>query len=97
MRAKVLTCALIGLDGAVVEVEVDMARGLPSLTIVGLPNAMVKESSERVRSAITNSGLRYPLARLTVNLAPADLRKEILARPSHIRPTSAGMLIPWGR
>jgi len=76
MLAKVLTCALIGLEGAIVEVEVDVARGLPSLTIVGLPNATVKESSERVRSAITNSGLRYPLARLTVNLAPADLRKE---------------------
>jgi len=76
MLAKVLTCALIGLEGAIVEVEVDVSRGLPSLTIVGLPNATVKESSERVRSAIANSGLRYPLARLTVNLAPADLRKE---------------------
>ena len=76
MLAKVLTCALIGLEGAIVEVEVDVARGLPSLTIVGLPNTTVKESSERVRSAIINSGFRYPLARLTVNLAPADLRKE---------------------
>ena len=76
MLAKALTCALIGLEGAIVEVEVDVARGLPSLTIVGLPNAAVKESSERVRSAITNSGFSYPLSRLTVNLAPADLRKE---------------------
>jgi len=76
MLAKVLTCALIGLEGAIVEVEVDVARGLPSLTIVGLPNVAVKESSERVRSAIANSGFRYPISRLTVNLAPADLRKE---------------------
>ncbi|MEA3345417.1 MAG: YifB family Mg chelatase-like AAA ATPase [Chloroflexota bacterium] len=76
MLAKVLTCALVGLEGAPVEVEVDVARGLPSLTIVGLPNTTIKESSERVRSAITNSGLKYPLARLTVNLAPADLHKE---------------------
>jgi magnesium chelatase family protein len=76
MLAKVLTCALIGLEGAIVEVEVDVARGLPSLTIVGLPNTAVRESSERVRSAIVNSGLRYPLSRLIVNLAPADLRKE---------------------
>jgi len=75
MLAKVLTCALIGLDGAVADVEVDVARGLPSLTIVGLPNATVKESSERARSAITNSELSYPLSWLTVNLAPADLRK----------------------
>jgi magnesium chelatase family protein len=75
MLARVLTCAWIGLDGAVVEVEVDVAHWLPSLTIVGLPNATVKESSERVRSAISNSGLMYPLSRLTINLAPADLRK----------------------
>ena len=89
MLAKVLTCALIGLEGAIVEVEVDVARGLPSLTIVGLPNATVKESSERVRSAIRNSGLTYPLARLTVNLAPADLRKEGSA---YDLPIAAGIL-----
>ena len=75
MLAKVITCALLGLDGLLVQVEVDTSRGLPSLIIVGLPDAAVKESSERVRAAIRNCGLAYPRQRLTVNLAPADVRK----------------------
>ncbi|HID87506.1 MAG TPA: magnesium chelatase, partial [Anaerolineae bacterium] len=74
MLAKVTSCALIGLEGARVEVEVDISRGLPSLIIVGLPDTAIQESKERVRAAVKNSGLLWPNARLTVNLAPADLR-----------------------
>jgi len=74
--AKVFSSALLGIDAALVEVEVDLAAGLPSFTVVGLPDASVKESRERVKAAIQNSGLDFPLRRITVNLAPADLRKE---------------------
>ena len=71
MLAKVFSCAVIGLDGAIVQVEVDISRGLPSFTVVGLPDTAVQESRERVRAAIKNSGLAFPTTRLTVNLAPA--------------------------
>jgi magnesium chelatase family protein len=74
--AKVLSCALIGLDVELVQVEVDIANGLERVTLVGLPDTAVRESSERVRAAITNSGYVFPGHRLTINLAPADLRKE---------------------
>jgi magnesium chelatase family protein len=90
MLAKVLSCAVIGLEGAIVEVEVDISRGLPSLTIVGLPDAAVQESRERVRSAIKNSALAYPGSRVTVNLAPADLRKE---GPAYDLPIAVGLLV----
>jgi magnesium chelatase family protein len=90
MLAKVITCALLGLDGLPVQVEVDTSRGLPSLIIVGLPDAAVKESSERVRAAIRNCGLAYPRGRLTVNLAPADIRK---AGPAYDLPIAVGILI----
>ena len=76
MLAKVWSCAVIGLDGVLVEVEVDLGQGLPGLTIVGLPDAAVQESKERVRAAIRNSGGSFPLKRITINLAPADVRKE---------------------
>ncbi len=76
MLAKVSSCAIVGLDGAVVEVEVDISQGLPAFSIVGLPDAAVQEAKERVRSAVRNSGHDFPLKRITVNLAPADLRKE---------------------
>ena len=76
MLAKVLSCAVVGLEGAVVEVEVDIASGMPGFYIVGLPDAAVQEAKERVRSAVRNSGLRFPRNRITVNLAPADVRKE---------------------
>jgi len=89
MLARVHTCAVIGLDGQVVEVEVDTGRGLPSFFLVGLPDAAVKESSERVRSAIKNSGLHMHGGRITVNLAPADLRK---AGPSYDLPIAVGIL-----
>ena len=74
MLAKVFSCAVVGLEGAIVEVEVDISRGLPSFTIVGLPDTAVQESRERVRAAIKNSSLQFPGTRLTVNLAPADAR-----------------------
>jgi magnesium chelatase family protein len=76
MLAKVLTCAVVGLDGAIVEVEADIGFGLPAVTVVGLPDTAVQEARERVRSAIKNSGCVFPMRRVTVNLAPADLKKE---------------------
>ena len=91
MLAKVTSCALIGLEGAIVDVEADLnTRALPQVTLVGLPDAAVKESTERVRAAIVNSGLQYPRGRLTVNLAPADLRKE---GPAYDLPIAVALLI----
>jgi len=68
--------ALSGIDGYLVEVEVNLAAGLPGMSIVGLPDAAIKESSDRVTAAIKNTGLDLPLHKITVNLAPADIRKE---------------------
>jgi len=76
MLAKVLSSAVIGIDAYLVEVEVDIAQGLPSFTTVGLPEAAVKESKERVKSAIHNCGYTFPDDRITVNLAPANIKKE---------------------
>ncbi len=76
MLSKVLSGAVIGIDGYVVEVEVDISHGLPSFSTVGLPEATVKESRERVKSAINNSGYHFPSDRITVNLAPADVKKS---------------------
>jgi magnesium chelatase family protein len=76
MLAKVLSSAVLGIDAFPVEVEVDVSRGLPSFSTVGLPDNAVKESKERVRSAIKNSGYNFPAKRITVNLAPADIKKE---------------------
>jgi len=90
MLAKVNTCAVIGLDGALVEVEVDIAHGLPAFTIVGLPDAAVNEAKERVRSAVKNSGAIFPQRKITVNLAPADLRK---AGPAYDLPIAIGVLM----
>src|SRR5919198_179382 len=69
------TFALVGVDAEPIYVEVDIGAGLPSFTIVGLPDAAVRESRERVGSALRNSGFNYPDRRVTVNLAPADVRK----------------------
>jgi len=74
--AKVLSSAVIGIDAFLVEVEVDITSGLPTFTTVGLPEASVKESKERVKSAISNSGYTFPDDRITVNLAPAHIKKE---------------------
>lgn len=76
MLAKVFTCAIVGLDGYTVETEVDISSGLPKFIIVGLPDAAVQEAADRVRPAIRNSGCDFPMRRITVNLAPADLKKE---------------------
>lgn len=76
MYSKIKTCILQGLNGYIVEVETDLSRGLPVFNIVGLPDTSIKESKERVRTAIKNSGFDFPLFRITVNLAPANLKKE---------------------
>ena len=89
MLAKVLSCAIVGLDAEVVEVEVDVTRGQVSFMLVGLPDAAVRESRDRVHSAIKNSGLSFPYRRITVNLAPADLRKE---GPAYDLPIAVGIL-----
>jgi len=89
MLAKVSSCAVIGLDGELVEVEVDISSGLPAFTIVGLPDTAVQEAKERVRSAIRNCGLTFPQKRITVNLAPADIRKE---GPAYDLPIAIGIL-----
>lgn len=76
MYSKVNTCVLQGLDGWNVEVETDLSRGIPVFNIVGLPDVSINESKERVRAAIKNSGFEFPLSRITINLAPANLRKQ---------------------
>ncbi|MFW6150488.1 MAG: YifB family Mg chelatase-like AAA ATPase [Chloroflexota bacterium] len=90
MLAKTTSCAVVGLEGALVEVEVDISAGLPSFTIVGLPDKAVQEARERVRSAIRNSGYKFPTRRITVNLAPADLKKE---GPSYDLPIAVAILM----
>ena len=75
MLARTLTFSLVGVDGVPVTVEADIHTGLPAFTIVGLPDTAVQESRERVRAALLNSGFEFPLRRITINLAPADLRK----------------------
>lgn len=76
MQGKIFSFVLEGLRAIPAEVEVDISNGLPSFSIVGLPDAAVQESRERVRAAIRNSELTFPLSRITVNLRPADIRKE---------------------
>lgn len=90
MLARVNSCAVIGLDGVVVEVEVDTGQGLPKVVIVGLPDAAVQESRDRVQSAIKNAGLYFPRKRITVNLAPASVRK---VGPVYDLPIALGILI----
>jgi magnesium chelatase family protein len=76
MLSKVLSCATYGIDGYLVDVEVDLSSGLPGFTTVGLPDNAVKESKDRVFAAIKNAGFRFPAKKITVNLAPADIKKE---------------------
>lgn len=76
MYSRVNTCVLQGLKGHIVEVETDLSRGLPMFSIVGLPDAAIRESKERVRTAIKNSDYNFPLNRITINLAPANLKKD---------------------
>ncbi|MEE8369638.1 MAG: magnesium chelatase domain-containing protein, partial [Dehalococcoidia bacterium] len=94
MLSKVNSCAVVGLAGEIVEVEVDISRGLPAFAIVGLPDTAVQEAKERVRSAIRNSGHNFPQQRITVNLAPADLRKE---GPAYDLPIAVGILLASGQ
>ena len=94
MLARVLSCAIVGLDGALVEVEVDIAPGLPTFTIVGLPDAAVQEAKDRVRAAIRNTGYQFPMKRITVNLAPADLKK---VGPSYDLPIAIGIIAASGQ
>ncbi|TDI86011.1 MAG: magnesium chelatase, partial [Caldithrix sp.] len=76
MFAKVISAALLGIDAYIVEVEAHLEKGLPALAIVGLPEGAVRESKERVNAAIKNSDFRFPQKRITINLAPADVKKE---------------------
>src|SRR3954454_10419089 len=93
MLAMARSCAVVGLEGALVEVEVDLANGMAAFMIVGLPDAAVNEAKERVRAAIKNSGCLFPFRRITVNLAPADLRKE---GPVYDLPIAIGILRAGG-
>src|SRR5713101_7530507 len=94
MLAKVRSCAVVGLEGALVEVEVDLSNGLAGFMIVGLPDTAVNEAKDRVRAAIKNSGCLFPYKRITVNLAPADLRKE---GPAYDLPIAIGILMASGQ
>ena len=76
MISQINSTALLGIDGYIVDVEVDISNGMPSFDMVGLPDAAVKESKERIRAAVKNTGLTMPSKRITVNLAPADIKKE---------------------
>src|SRR5438552_16401073 len=93
MLAKVYSVAVSGLDAYSVEVEVDLAAGLPMFTVVGLPDLTVRESRERGRSALRNSGFSFPQRKITVNLAPADLRTE---RARFHLPIAVGVLAAEG-
>lgn len=94
MVAKVLSATVVGLDGVLIEVETDILNGLPSFTIVGLPDKAVEESKERVRSAMKNSGAEFPTKRVTVNLAPGDLPKE---GPAFDLPIAVSILLSSGQ
>ena len=94
MLAKSQTCAVVGLDGFIVQVEVDISPGLPAFNIVGLPDTAVQEARERVRAALRNSGCEFPMRRITVNLAPAHLKK---AGPAYDLPIAVGILLSSGQ
>src|SRR5687768_5148684 len=93
MLASARTFSILGVEALVVDAEVDIHTGLPSFAIVGLPDAAVRESRERVRAAIVNSGFDFPQKRITVNLAPADLRK---AGPGFDLAIAAAVLVAAG-
>jgi len=92
--AIINSIALHGLEGTVVKVEVDVSSGMPAYDLVGLPDTAVRESRERVRTAIKNSGFEFPVKRITVNLAPADIRKE---GPEYDLPIAIGILLASGQ
>ena len=90
MLAKVYSAAVVGLEGELIEVEVDLLPGLPAVNLVGLPDTAVQEARERVRSAVRNSGCIFPSRRITISLAPADIRKE---GPSFDLPIAVGIVV----
>ena len=94
MISKIYTCAAMGIEGLIIEVETDISNGLPGFAIVGLPDMAVKESKERVRTAIKNSGYDYPVKKITVNLAPAYVKKE---GPEYDLPIAVGILSATGQ
>jgi magnesium chelatase family protein len=94
LLAQVDSSAILGIDAYVVRVEVDISSSVPMFTIVGLPDAAVQESRERVRSAIRNTGLEFPLRRITINLAPADIKKQ---GPAFDLPIAVGLLAATGQ
>ncbi|HUI26811.1 MAG TPA: magnesium chelatase domain-containing protein, partial [Candidatus Kryptonia bacterium] len=94
MLATVLSSALQGIDALLVEVEVDIAGGLPQMAVVGLPEGAVKESKDRVRSALKNCGYEFPQRKVTINLAPADIKKEGSA---YDLPIALGLLAASGK
>ena len=94
MLATAQTCAVLGLDGYIVQAEVDISPGLPAFNIAGLPDTAVQEAKERVRAALRNSGCEFPLHRITVNLAPADLKK---AGPAYDLPMAVGIMASSGQ
>lgn len=93
MLSNITACGLLGIDGYIVSVETDISNGIPAFDIVGLVDTTVKEAKERVRAAIRNSGFDFPSRRITVNLAPADLKKEGTA---YDLPVAAGILSATG-
>src|SRR5829696_6301793 len=93
MLARVYSCAVVGLEGVIVEVEVDYSNGMAGVTIVGLPDAAVQESRERVQTAVKNAGLHFPRHRIVVNLAPAAVRKE---GPAYDLPIALGVILLAG-
>jgi len=93
MLARIFSCAIVGLDGVIIEVEVDYTNGLPGMTIVGLPDTAVQESRERVQTAVKNAGLHFPRHRIVVNLAPASVRKE---GPAYDLPIALGVVVLAG-
>ena len=93
MLARVFSAALVGVEAALIRVEVDVTQGLPGFMTVGLPDSAVRESRERVRTAIRNAGFAFPSDRITVNLAPADFRKE---GPAFDLPIAVGILAAMG-
>ncbi|WP_084804410.1 YifB family Mg chelatase-like AAA ATPase [Halonatronum saccharophilum] len=93
MLAKAESNGVLGVEGYLIQVEVDLSKGLPAFNIVGLPDVAVKEAKERVRAAIKNSGYQFPIKRITVNLAPADIKKE---GATFDLPIAVGMLSAMG-
>ena len=78
MLAKIKSAGLIGINGYIIDIEADISNGLPVFDIVGLADTAVKESRERVRTAIKNCGFDFPIKRITINMAPGDTRKKAL-------------------